>query len=88
LKRISFIVSVLCLAFGASLSFAQDRMGDGMNNAMEHDAMSKPATKPRTDRMEKSNKADKMDRMGKMEKTEKSDKMDKTDKMEKPGSAY
>ena len=83
MKRMTLIASALCLALGTSISFAQERMGDGKHDAVERDAMSKPSTKRhKADRMEKS------DKMDKMEKTDKSDKTDKMDKMDKPSSAY
>lgn len=75
MKRLTLITSVLCLALGASVSFAQDKMENGKHDAMERGAMSKPSTKkhPKADRMEKSDE---------MERT------DKMDEMEKPSSAY
>jgi hypothetical protein len=37
----------VCLALGASVSFAQDKMENDKHDVMERDAMSKPSTKKR-----------------------------------------
>ena len=63
MKRTAFVASALSLTLAASTLFAQDKMRDERNDAMEHDSMGKPATK--RDKMDRTERSDKMDRMEK-----------------------
>lgn len=91
MKHTTLITATLFALAGASNALAADQMEHGRKDAMERDAMSKPAGHDQARKAYNMDKHDAMERHGAMDKMdkhhgmEKANAMGKMDKMEKPG---